>query len=118
MVQLTHDKEERCKRLEMVKLFMVWKAASGFMMAAETAKPHAISVILVTRTEVLRAFQRISRARLSFSDPEWLDRDEIGEEIVSLLPPKVLKITTEEIVAMRQAFEDGVVPGILWQREK
>jgi hypothetical protein len=50
------------------------------------------------------------------SDPEWLDRDENWEEILSLLPPKVLNITMEQMIAMRLAFEDGVVPGVSWHR--
>jgi hypothetical protein len=117
MVQLSDKEAERRKRFEIVKLFMIWKAASGFMMATEVVQPDAIAVTAVTRTEVIGAYQRITRSPLSFAHPEWLDRDDVGEELVSLLPPKVLSVTMMEMAAMREAFEEGSVPGISWMKE-
>jgi hypothetical protein len=117
MVELPDDKEGRRKHFDVVKLFMIWKAASGFTLATEISDPDAISVIAVTRSDVIGAVQRITRSPLTFSKPQWLNRGEFAEEIVSLLPPKVLSVTMLDMAAMREAFEEGSMPGITWVKE-
>jgi hypothetical protein len=116
IVQLTHDLADRIKRMQVVRSFMIWKAAHGFILASELVEPDAISVVAVTRADAIGALQRIHRKPLSFDAPEWFGREKIGEEIASLLPPRELAITAEESAFMRWAFEEGQCPGITWRR--
>ena len=114
--QLPNDPLERVKRLQVVRTFMVWKAARSFVMANELVGPEAISVIAVTKSDVIGVMQRINREPLGFDPPVWFDRENVGDEVVALLPPKELVVTQEELAFMRQAFQEGSAPGITWRR--
>jgi hypothetical protein len=115
-VQLPDDEAGRAKQLLAVRGFMIWKAASGFTLANELIKPDTISVVAVTRSEVAGALQRIHRLPARFDNPEWFGRENVGDEVIDLLPPRQLTITLEQLEFMRQAFEEGNVPGITWHR--
>ena len=115
-VRLSDDEAGRARQLQAVRSFMIWKAASGFTLANELIKPDAISVIAVTRSEVTGALQRIHRLPARFDAPEWFGRDNVGEDVIALLPPRQLTITLEQLEFMRQAFQEGNVPGITWHR--
>jgi hypothetical protein len=95
-------------------LFMIWKAASAFIVASELSIFEGISVIAVSRTEILGALQRIKRSPLTFSEPEWFGREHVGKEMIDLLPPPTLTVTHDELAFMGRAFEVGTIPGITW----
>jgi hypothetical protein len=118
MVQLPDDEAGRAKQLQAARSFMIWKAASGFTLANELIKPDAISVVAVTRSEVAGALQRIQRPPARFDDPEWFGGENVGQDVIALLPPRQLTITLEELEFMRQGFEEGNVPGISWHRRE
>ena len=94
---------------------MVWKAAQGFLFAAELAQPDAISVIAVTRANATGALRRIQRQPLFFEAVEWMGRESIGEEMVSLLPARAVELSKAELGFMQRAFAEGAVPGISWR---
>jgi len=111
-VELPDDEAARAKQMEAVRSFMIWKAAHAFILANELINPDAISVIAVTRSEINGALQRIQRMPARFDDPEWFGRENVGDEVVNLLPPRQLAITLEQLEFMRQAFEEGNVPAL------
>lgn len=115
---LPEDIGGRLERLEVMRAFMIWKAATGFVMSSELAEPNALLVVAVTRFDVVAALQPISRKPKPpiFAKLQWLDRDRIDDNILGLLPPKSLSVTTDQIEFMRRAFEEGEIEGITWQR--
>jgi hypothetical protein len=70
MIQLSHDLAERIKRMQIVRSFMIWKAADGFILASELVDPDAISVVAVTRVDAIGVLQRIHRSPLRFDPPD------------------------------------------------
>jgi hypothetical protein len=116
MVRLPDDANERTIRMTAASSFMIWKAASGFLLATGLFEPDALSVIAVTRTDIIGALQRIQRAPISFGEPEWFGRENVDDEILDLLPPKALAVTHEELASIKHAFEVGNMPGITWRR--
>jgi hypothetical protein len=115
-VELPDDPAERNKRLLAVRSYMILKAAHSFVLADEIIEPDAISVIAVTRSDVVGALQLIHRKPFRFEAPEWFGRDNVSDEVLALLPPRHLTVTLEELDLMRQAFETQNVAGITWLR--
>jgi len=79
MVQLTDDLEARIERLRVVRAFMIWKAATGFVHSSALLEPDAITPCAVTRDDVTGGPQRIRRKPLGFQEVEWLGRDSVSE---------------------------------------
>jgi hypothetical protein len=115
-VQLPGAQDARAARFGAIQAFMVWKAASGFVLSAELATPDALTVVSVTRTDVIGAIQPIKRDPIGFGPLVWLDRHAIDDTIVSLLPPRSVGVSLEQLELMRRAFEEGSIEGISWQR--
>ena len=46
---------------------------------------------------------------LKFAEPVWFGREELGEEIIDLLPAKFVQLSADEMV-MIGGFENGTVP--------
>ena len=63
-VPLPADEDERRGHLRLARLFMVWKAATGFVLISETKSPDALSATLVTRDEVTVRLAGASRLAL------------------------------------------------------
>jgi hypothetical protein len=113
-IQLPQDPAERVEQLQMMRLFMIHKAASAFMLCTELIEPNAILCTAVTRTETLAAIQRINREPLKFGEIEWKPPEFVDDVIKDLLPPKSLSVTKEQIEFMVGAFDKNEVPGISW----
>lgn len=116
MVQLPDDMRARMERINVVRFFMVMKAATGFLHASELMEPDAIMAVAVTREDVAGAIQRITRQPLSFAAPEWFGREAVDDALIQLLPPKRLDVSQRDLEFMEQAFEQESVPGIRWVR--
>jgi len=117
MVQLPDDLSERVERMRVVRAFMIWKAATGFVHSSELITPDAITACAVTREDVTGGLQRIRRKPLGFGEVEWFGRESIGDDVLQLLPPRVMTLDQRDLEFIDKAFEEGSVPGISWVRE-
>jgi hypothetical protein len=113
MLPLAKDENERRRAFQLARLFMVWKAAAGFILLGETKVPDAVTATLVTRNEVTAASQLISRNPVKFAEPVWYGRDRVDEEIIDLLPAKFVQLSADELRII-DAFENGTVPELTW----
>lgn len=116
IVQLPDDIAARHERMQVVRAFMIWKAASAFVQSSELIEPNAIVSIAVTRDGVWGALRRITRKPFTFAPHEWFGRETVSDEIVALLPPRSLTLTAADTRFIDQAFAHGAVPGIRWMR--
>src|SRR4051794_10588177 len=105
MVQMPEEPAERAERLLKVRLFMIWKAASGFVLANELLIPEAISVVAVTRRGVIGAFKYIDRSPLTFNESEWFGSENVRKKMLELLPPQTLTVTHDELAIIGRTFE-------------
>jgi hypothetical protein len=112
MVQFPDDLEARMERLQVVRAFMIWKAARGFVHSAELFEPDAISACAVMRDDVTGGLQRIRRKPLGFGEVEWLDRTNVVDDMLQLLPPRMMTLDRRDLEFIDKAFEEGGVPGI------
>jgi hypothetical protein len=71
VISLPDDEDGRRAHLRLARLFMVWKAATDFILISETKSPDALTATLVTRDEVMSASQLISRDPVKFAEPVW-----------------------------------------------
>ena len=97
------------------RLFMVWKAATGFIFSGELKIPDAISATLVTRDEVTGASQLLSRDPINFAEPVWFGREDVEKAIIDLLPAKSVQLTADEMLIIGE-FENGTVSELTWFR--
>ena len=93
MLPLPDNEEERRAHFRLAHLFMVWKAATGFILSVELKISGAITATLVTRDEVIGASQLITRDPVKFAEPVWFGREELGEEII---PPPAREVRAAE----------------------
>ena len=116
LLPLPDETAARVERFAMVRAFMIWKAASGFVKSTELIAPDAITTITVTRDEVRGALRRIIRSPIGFAEPEWFGRETVSDEILSLLPSRSLALSENDMRFIDQAFVLGAIPGIHWMR--
>ena len=83
---LAPDARERLDQMHVLKMFMAWKMALGFIMTTELHEPDAILAAGVNRKETLAVMSTISRKPLRFGEPEWLSPDAVSDEVLQLLP--------------------------------
>ena len=117
-VTLPRDDGERRKMLERVSLFMAWKRATSFILASELSEPDCVYALGVSRHEAHGCLARIKRrpkpwTKANFGPVEWLDRRQIGDEMIDLLPPAARPMTPKEISALGTWFgPTGKFPAI------
>ena len=116
MVQLPDDIAARNERMQIVRAFIIWKAATGFVKSTELIEPDAIVTVAVTRDGASGALRRITREPISFGEIEWFGRDNVDDEVLALLPPRSLMLTENDLQFIDQAFAEGAVSGIRWLR--
>jgi hypothetical protein len=90
-VTLPADDYERRSMLRRVSAFMAWKQALGFTLASELIQPDAVDCLGVTAKEVRACLSRVRRqprswTKDSFGPLEWIERAQIGQEMIDLLP--------------------------------
>jgi hypothetical protein len=66
--------------------FMAWKSAVAFVMSSELVAPDCVIAAAVSCDEVLVAARPILRKPLTVGPIEWLPKQSVGEEVVTLLP--------------------------------
>jgi hypothetical protein len=107
----------REQTLLLVSRFMAWKLATSFVLTAETwlgpedTRPDndALMAVGVSRYQQLALMQRIRRGgSVSFAPPERLDRQQVDEAYLRLLPSGRSELTIEEVTELVRIFgEDG-----------
>lgn len=108
-VTLPPDDYERRSMLKRVSAFMAWKQALGFTVASELTKPDCITCLGVTAKEVQACFSRITRrprpwTQVNFARIEWIDRAQIGQEMIDLLPQGFRAMTPKETEMLHKWF--------------
>jgi hypothetical protein len=108
-VTLPPDDYERRSMLRRVSAFMAWKQALGFTLASELIEPDAVYCLGVTVKEVCACFSRIRREprpwkKENFGPIEWMDRTQIGEEMIDLLPRAPRAMTPKETAMLERWF--------------
>lgn len=106
------DMQHRLERLSVVKAFMVWKQAGGFIHAAETIEPNAIVCALITRDGVLAVYQLITRdstrkplGHVAFG--EIMPTEQIDPLLISMLPNPAERLTDEQEREALRLFGPG-----------
>jgi hypothetical protein len=117
-VTLPADDYERRAMLRRVSAFMAWKQALGFTLASELIEPDCVYCLGVTPKEVLACFSRISRqprpwTKGNFGPIEWIDRTQIGQEMIDLLPQGPRAMTPKETAMLEKWFApEGRYPAV------
>ena len=109
MLPLPDEESERMAHFRLARLFMIWKAVSGFILSTELKIPDAITATLVTRDEVTGASQLLSRDPINFAEPVWFGREDVEKAIIDLLPAKSVQLTADELLIIGK-FQNGTVP--------
>jgi hypothetical protein len=122
-VTLPRDSRERTMMMRRVSAFMAWKKALGFILASEMLVPDCVYAMGVMREVVLACMARISRTpkpwtSANFGKIEWIDRSQIGQEMIDLLPRSALgdagrAMSKTEIAMLEKWFgTEGIYPAI------
>jgi hypothetical protein len=93
--------------MHVLKLFMAWKMALGFIMTTELQQPDAIITAGVYRKQTLAVMSTISRKPLRFGDPEWLPPAAVSDEVLQLLPSGAAAINESQIAEIKRAVKIG-----------
>lgn len=103
-----HDYERR-SMLRRVSAFMAWKQALGFTLASELIEPDSIYCLGVTAKEVCACLSRVRRepkpwTKNSFGPLEWINRAQIGQEMIDLLPRGPRPMAPKETAMLEKWF--------------
>jgi hypothetical protein len=109
---------ERRAMLRRVSAFMAWKHALGFTLASELIEPDCVYCLGVTAKEVCACFSRVRRkpqpwTKGNFATIEWIERSQIGQEMIDLLPPGPRAMTPKETAMLHRWFgPEGRFPAV------
>jgi hypothetical protein len=109
-VQLPDDIEARQRRMELVRDYMAVKMVRSFVLSTELMQPDASVAMGVERAGCEAGLQLIGRSPLAFSATQWLGPENIGDEVVALLPGRVAEVTPEQVRAVEELIRhnDGM----------
>jgi hypothetical protein len=112
-VALAADPDEAATQWKQISKFMVWKKASVFTLACELADPGAVYCFGAMHSGKAAALSAADRDPLHFGAPEWLDPEEVSEEIFALLPPPGAVLDAADIVELDAYFgANGLCPAM------
>ena len=117
-VTLPANDYERRAMLGRVSAFMAWKQALGFTLASELIQPDCVYCLGVTAKEACACFSRIRReprpwTKQNFGSIEWIDRTQIGQEMIDLLPRAPRAITPKETAMLHKwCGHEGRYPAV------
>lgn len=117
-VTLPSDDYERRGMLKRVSAFMMWKQASSFILASELSKPDSVYALGVSRGEVHGCLSRIAReprpwTEANFGPIEWIDRHQVGADMIDLLPREARAMTPKESAMLHKWFgPEGKFPAV------
>src|SRR5258706_12123191 len=101
---LSPNARERLEQMHVLKMFMAWKMALGFIMTTELHQPDAVIAAGVNRKETLAVMSAISRKPLRFAEPEWLSPDAVSDEVLQLLPRGARVISESQMAEVGRFF--------------
>lgn len=113
-VPLPDDVEVRVARFDLVRRFMVWKMATGFIFTTETVEPDALTSMALWRDKQTCKLQgegfwcAITRKpKISFGAYEPMTTEQAGD-MLGMLPQSEEQLTREEIQELETLMsEDG-----------
>lgn len=117
-VTLPDDDYERRAMLRRVSALMSWKQALGFTLASELIEPDCVYCLGVTAKEVCACLSRVRReprpwSRENFGPIEWIERRQIGQEMIDLLPRGPRPMTPKETAMLEKWFgPEGRYPAV------
>lgn len=117
-VTLSTDDYERRAMLKRVSAFMAWKQARSFSLASELMQPDCVYCLGVSGTEVHACLARITRhprpwTTANFGPIEWIDRSQIGHEMIDLLSQGPRAMTPKETATLHKWFgPEGKLPAV------
>jgi hypothetical protein len=108
-VTLPVDDYERRSMLKRVSAFMAWKQALGFTLASELIEPDAVYSLGVTAKEACACLSCVSRrprpwTKESFGPIQCIDRAQIGQEMIDLLPGAPRPMAPKETAMLEKWF--------------
>ena len=88
---LPADAYERKRVLRRLSNFMAWKQAPSFVWTSELVEPDCVYSLGVSHREVHACYALISReprpwTKYNFGGVQWLERTQIGNEMIDILP--------------------------------
>jgi hypothetical protein len=106
---LQSDTANRAIVLDAIALFMAWKSATAFTVAAELHEPRSLSCTLVTPTLALAVLTPINATSLPvtadhFGPPAWLSSESIDPALIALLPRAPRPLTPKAISGLEKWF--------------
>ena len=107
LMPLPDDMAKRERGMRLMSAFMAWKQASAFILASELKVPDAIVAFAACRDGHAAVMRLIRREPLSFGDDQWLEENQIGPEVVALLPSGSVSIDHETKADLKRLFGEG-----------
>lgn len=105
---LPEDLGERVRRVSLVRAYMAWRMASGFVVSSESVEPDAVMAVGVTRAWCSGLLRPIVRNPISLGPVRDLGTAEIGEGFPQLLPSGlVTTVDPETLKELKQVFGPG-----------
>ncbi len=83
---IAEDPGEHLHQLQLLSKFMALKHVHVFTVAGQTAEPDAVYCFAASGERQAAAMAPVERGPTRFGSVEWLQPDQIEEEILSLLP--------------------------------
>ncbi len=83
---IADDTREHAHQTQLLSKFMAVKGAQVFTVAGQLTDPDAVYCFGASHERQAAAFATIERAPFRFGSVEWLDPEEIADEILTLLP--------------------------------
>jgi hypothetical protein len=101
--------EERAAMLARLSVFMMWKRALAYVLAAEISEPDAVYAVGMSMREQHHSLSRIARlprpwTAEHFSSVEWLGAEAISPELITLLPRAPEPMTPKQIRELQNWF--------------
>jgi hypothetical protein len=110
---LSPDLRERDKQMRLVSRFMQWKLSPAFTLASELSEPDAVYCIGVSHHECVAVMSLIARKPITFGPEQWLTRQQIGDDIPSMLPKGAAALNASAIAELEEWFgPNGRFPAV------
>ena len=114
LIPLPENEDKRRDLLWHARLFMVWKAVTGFILSTEIKDSRRHHGYAGDARRSNGAWQQlISRDPVKFAEPVWFGREDVEQAIIDLLPAKFVQLTADEMLIIGE-FENGTVPELTW----
>ena len=99
-VQLPDDVLARNPRMQLMADFIMVRMASAYVFATEIAESDAHVAFGISRDGSATELEATRRSPLSSGAPAWIEQEQIGDDLPSLLPAKASTVTPKQIAAV------------------